>query len=65
MAKKSESEHHSEDITFCASECKRTKCFRHPSHIRQYWRDHSFAYLKGTVYCELEYTKKEKSNGKT
>lgn len=50
----------SDDITFCTSKCNRTKCFRHLSNIKVPHRPyHSFAYLKGTRYCELEY-KKEK-----
>lgn len=45
--------YHSEDITFCSSECNRTSCFRHPSNIRDKFREHSVADLKGTVHCQI------------
>ena len=45
----------SEDITFCGSECNRKSCSRHPSNIRNYNIDHSFAYLQGSEYCEKEH----------
>lgn len=45
----------SDDITFCASECNNEECFRHPSNIKSIWRDHSFAFLKGTEpMCQME-----------
>lgn len=40
-----------DDITFCASECDKEECFRHPSNIKQPQYPHSFAGLKGTEYC--------------
>ena len=45
--------YHSEDITFCSSTCDRTSCYRHPSNIREPERKHTFADMKGTVYCEI------------
>ena len=42
----------SEDITFCASECNIKSCGRHPSRIRLHDIPHSFAQLRGTMYCD-------------
>ena len=44
---------HSEDITFCSSQCDRTACFRHPGNIRDKDREHTFSPMKGTAYCEI------------
>ena len=44
---------HSEDITFCSSACDRTNCYRHPDNIRDNTREHTFAEMKGTVYCSI------------
>lgn len=49
----------SDDITFCANECKNKKCRRHRSNIREPQYLHSFAYFEGTQYCE----KKHKPTG--
>lgn len=43
----------SEDITFCASDCDILTCERNKRNIQQP-REHSFAALEGTVYCEKE-----------
>lgn len=43
-----------DDITFCGSECKNKKCFRHPSNIKEPRIPHSFAYLKDTDYCPMK-----------
>lgn len=45
--------YHSEDITFCSSQCDQTSCFRHPSNIRDKERKHTVADMKGTVYCQM------------
>lgn len=44
-------EYYSQDITWCASGCDDTKCFRHPSHIMNRTIPHSFAYFEGTEDC--------------
>lgn len=41
-----------QDITFCADECNKTSCYRHPSNIIDKTIPHSFAYLKDTPYCD-------------
>lgn len=45
--------YHSEDITFCSSECTKKNCYRHRANIRDHDREHTMAELKGTVYCQL------------
>ena len=40
-----------DDITFCASKCDKTDCFRHESNIKQPDFPHSFATFKGTDSC--------------
>ena len=44
-----------EDMTFCANECERKSCERHPSNIRHPRPERSFAYLKDTPYCDFYY----------
>ena len=44
----------SDDITFCANECNKKSCYRHPSNIVNKTIPHSFAYLKDTPYCDEE-----------
>ena len=43
-----------DDITFCASECDHTECFRHRSNVKYPKYPHSVGYLKGTELCCLE-----------
>lgn len=51
----------SEDITFCANDkCEVMECVRNPKHIKQHWREHSFAFLEGTEDCLKKEKKKEK-----
>lgn len=40
----------SKDITYCANDCNNKECERHKSHSEMTYD--SFAYLKGTEYCE-------------
>ena len=44
----------SDDITFCGSDCKNKKCFRHPSNIQEPRIPHSFAYMKDTEDCPMK-----------
>lgn len=41
----------SDDITFCADNCKNKKCFRNPVNIKDRTIPHSYSYLKDTDYC--------------
>lgn len=43
-------EYISEDITYCASDCSLTSCFRNRKNIRQ-MIPHSFALFEGTEEC--------------
>lgn len=43
--------YHSEDITFCISECGRTSCYRHKSQMRDRGRNHSMTECKNTYLC--------------
>lgn len=45
-----------DDITFCMSECKNKKCFRHRSNIQDRTIPHSFSMFENTDTCPL-YTK--------
>lgn len=40
-----------DDITFCASKCEKTDCFRHQSNIKEPQYPHSFSCFKGTNSC--------------
>lgn len=40
-----------DDITFCASDCHRHGCYRHPSNIRRPELPHSYANFGGTADC--------------
>lgn len=40
-----------EDITFCFSDCKITKCIRNKKNIKHQEIPHSYAFLEGTDCC--------------
>lgn len=40
-----------EDITFCFSDCKITKCIRNKKNIKHQEIQHSYAFLEGTDCC--------------
>lgn len=56
----------SDDITFCLDAkkcgCKKKDCFRHPNNMREGWREHSYMYAIGTIYCPLYHKEKEVSD---
>jgi len=53
----------SDDITWCASKCSATNCFRHPTNMKNKAGLHSYAEFKNTEHCpfsKVEVTTQER-----